>query len=380
MHLRARKKGRVGYYLTSLRMLVAANLRLATARAPQRRGPLEASTALCVGLGLQIEVLSAWPPVLVARNVTSAADATLLKTLAEPLLERSLVIGGHVRPTRTSSSVSLDWAQPPGEAGAVALLGRMGRRLGELLQCVQNMLGVRLDTLLGTRDLSSLGMELLTVSRYAGGEYYYTHLDDANGETGRKLTVLLHLSSTQGGGETFFPNLLMPEAKGPTAKELEKRWDELMSAGMEFSDLVRTEEGAYLYEVRRGVRERGRRSPAGRKWPRHLSAQRKPYIMRQCQPEPSLCSERVSRELRGWQAQRMFGSANFAGSNVTTAGMEFCCCADVLKIVPQLGSALVFFPGLDRMLMFHGACPVHRSGPEKWIAQQWFYLGERVEL
>ena len=54
-------------------------------------------------------------------------------------------------------------------------------------------------------------------------------------------------------------------------------------------------------------------------------------------------------------------------------GMDYCCCAEALKVAATKGDALLFFPAdaageADRRTL-HGACPV-RDGA-KWVAQLW---------
>lgn len=85
-----------------------------------------------------------------------------------------------------------------------------------------------------------------------------------------------------------------------------------------------------------------------------------------------------------------------AGEAYERLGMQYCCCAELLRLAPREGDAVLFFParadGTKNKIAVHASCPVisHSTGSStssgdstKVVVQQWFHgspLNEQFAL
>jgi len=130
-----------------------------------------------------MEELSKEPGVWLFRQAFSAAECELLKLLAEPTYERSLVKmeGLDVPdPIRTSDGSTIHWLIEDPATHA------MNRRLAAM-----------------TRTATEQG-EALQMLRYRPGQQYHPHFDWLGEANRRILTALLYLNEDYDGGETRF--------------------------------------------------------------------------------------------------------------------------------------------------------------------------------
>ena len=167
--------------------------------------------------------------------------------------------------------------------------------------------------------------ESFQLARYGQGEYYGAHADfSTQAGYDRVATFLVYLSDAHDGGETIFPYL-----RGTT-------------------DADKAAEGQMTYE-----------------WNKQRD-----FTAIKCESRnETLCGKGGPGE--GYDAK----------------GLGFCCCAELLRLRPREGDAVLFFPvkkdGSKEKLAMHASCPViYGDGKEeqrpKEIMQQWFHA-EPVE-
>eukprot|EP00747_Dinoflagellata_sp_TGD_P193083 gnl/TRDRNA2_/TRDRNA2_58800_c0_seq1.p1 gnl/TRDRNA2_/TRDRNA2_58800_c0~~gnl/TRDRNA2_/TRDRNA2_58800_c0_seq1.p1 ORF type:complete len:318 (+),score=43.79 gnl/TRDRNA2_/TRDRNA2_58800_c0_seq1:17-970(+) len=211
---------------------------------------------------------------------------------------------------RTLSRTSSSSAPDPRKWPAV---GQFQRRIFELLQeVVRNTWSFTAGK--APTNFSVGAAEDLQLARYRAGEYFSLH-PDTHPEVGmprRVATVIVYLSDGFTGGETVFPDLIGGGGVGVAAAYRRS--------------MVRAPDRSTCAAVHAG------------------------------------CPPHALDRLRALEA---------AAPN-SAQGLWFCCCKEVLRVVPQFGSALIFFPNEDINALWHAGCPVGPGREEKLVAQQWF--------
>ena len=266
------------------------------------------------------EILSDAPPLYRLKNFLSPAmcdELLAASIMTSPSVKKSHTAGGQRNPLRQSTSLTM------------TDLSALPRSLHTLLGRTRSLLDADggLDTDAGVgrpgtppaqlpqlhfSGADGVDFEAPQIVMYGPGDHYGLHQDyDAKQSRlfRRRATLLVYLAAPEAGGETIFPL---------AAK--------------------RGEVGATHALHARPLRQ----------WADKL-------------PAESFCTVTNAT----CDAARL-------GFN-RQHGMDYCCCAEALKVAATKGDALLFFPAdaageADRRTL-HGACPV-RDGA-KWVAQLW---------
>ncbi|KAH7405831.1 hypothetical protein DE146DRAFT_649807 [Phaeosphaeria sp. MPI-PUGE-AT-0046c] len=162
---------------------------------PWTHTPLQRSYSKLDKPIVSTQILSADPMMLYLHEFVSPSEIQHLLELGAPLFQRSLIKDGTVSPARTSESCFL-----PGNDSTVSLIK------------------VRAQHFLG--GLASDGLEAIQLVRYYPGQKVNLHYDWAKmpklDRQGRKYNRLasffVYLQDECTGGETWFPNVTVPEA------------------------------------------------------------------------------------------------------------------------------------------------------------------------